>query len=264
MGKLCQLLEISRSGYYAWLRGGGKRPENGQSGPAQGTGAPAREIPCLGLDSLYHMLKPVFHCSRGRVHRLMKAAGIHSQRKRAYKATTNSRHNCPIAPNLLQRQFTFSRPNQAWVGDITYIPTGEGWLYFAIVKDLCTRKIVGYAFSQRIDTQLTLDALNMAVRRERPAPGLIFHSDRGVQYAAAAFRERLDSLGIRQSMSRKGRPLRQRCGGKLFQLPEMRAGSPAPFRFPPGRPSRPFHLHRGVLQHHPAPFFPGLAPAPRL
>ena len=131
----------------------------------------------------------------------MKAAGIHSQRKRAYKATTNSRHNCPIAPNLLQRQFTFSRPNQAWLGDITYIPTGEGWLYFAIVKDLCTKKIVGYAFSQRIDTQLTLDALNMAVRRERPAPGLIFHSDRGVQYAAAAFRERLASLGVRQSMS---------------------------------------------------------------
>ena len=115
-------------------------------------------------------------------------------------------YNCPIAPNLLQRQFTFSRPNQAWVGDITYIPTGEGWLYLAIVKDLCTRKIVGYAFSQRIDTQLTLDALNMAVRRERPAPGLIFHSDRGVQYAAAAFRERLASLGVRQSMSRKGDP----------------------------------------------------------
>ena len=138
------------------------------------------KYPALGLDSLYHMLKPAFHCSRGRVHRLMKAAGIHSQRKRAYKATTNSRHNCPIAPNLLQRLFTFSRPNQAWVGDITSIPTGEGWLYFAIVKDLCTKKIVGYAFSQRIDTQLTLDALNMAVRRERPAPGLIFHSDRGV------------------------------------------------------------------------------------
>ena len=92
------------------------------------------------------------------------------------------------------------------MGDITYIPTGEGWLYLAIVKDLCTKKIVGYAFSQRIDTQLTLDALNMAVRRERPAPGLIFHSDRGVQYAAAAFRERLASLGVRQSMSRKGDP----------------------------------------------------------
>ena len=245
MGKLCQLLEISRSGYYAWLRGGESARKTANQALLRELVRLHEKYPALGLDSLYHMLKPAFHCSRGRVHRLMKAAGIHSQRKRAYKATTNSRHNCPIAPNLLQRQFTFSRPNQAWVGDITYIPTGEGWLYFAIVKDLCTKKIVGYAFSQRIDTQLTLDALNMAVRRERPAPGLIFHSDRGVQYP-------------------QGRPLRQRCGGKLFQLPEMRAGSPAPFRFPQGCPSRPFHLHRGVLQHHPAPFFPGLAPAPRL
>lgn len=197
MGKLCQLLEISRSGYYAWLRGGESARKTANQALLRELVRLHEKYPALGLDSLYHMLKPVFHCSRGRVHRLMKAAGIHSQRKRAYKATTNSRHNCPIAPNLLQRQFTFSRPNQAWVGDITYIPTGEGWLYFAIVKDLCTKKIVGYAFSQRIDTQLTLDALNMAVRRERPAPGLIFHSDRGVQYAAAAFRERLDSLGIR-------------------------------------------------------------------
>ena len=206
MGKLCQLLEISRSGYYAWLRGGESARKTANQALLRELVRLHEKYPALGLDSLYHMLKPVFHCSRGRVHRLMKAAGIHSQRKRAYKATTNSRHNCPIAPNLLQRQFTFSRPNQAWVGDITYIPTGEGWLYFAIVKDLCTKKIVGYAFSQRIDTQLTLDALNMAVRRERPAPGLIFHSDRGVQYAAAAFRERLASLGVRQSMSRKGDP----------------------------------------------------------
>lgn len=206
MGKLCQLLEISRSGYYAWLRGGESARKTANQALLRELVRLHEKYPALGLDSLYHMLKPVFHCSRGRVHRLMKAAGIHSQRKRAYKATTNSRHNCPIAPNLLQRQFTFSRPNQAWVGDITYIPTGEGWLYFAIVKDLCTKKIVGYAFSQRIDTQLTLDALNMAVRRECPAPGLIFHSDRGVQYAAAAFRERLASLGIRQSMSRKGDP----------------------------------------------------------
>ena len=206
MGKLCQLLEISRSGYYAWLRGGKSARKTANQALLRELVRLHEKYPALGLDSLYHMLKPAFHCSRGRVHRLMKAAGIHSQRKRAYKATTNSRHNCPIAPNLLQRQFTFSCPNQAWVGDITYIPTGEGWLYFAIVKDLCTRKIVGYAFSQRIDTQLTLDALNMAVRRERPAPGLIFHSDRGVQYAAAAFRKRLAALGIRQSMSRKGDP----------------------------------------------------------
>ena len=111
-----------------------------------------------------------------------------------------------IHPNLLQRNFSFDRPDQAWVGDITYIPTGEGWLYLAIVKDLCTRKIVGYVFSDKIDTQLTLAALDMAYRRRKPARGLIFHSDRGVQYAARAYRERLEAYGIRQSMSRRGDP----------------------------------------------------------
>ena len=117
----------------------------------------------------------------------MRQYGGHSIRKRAYKATTNSRHSQPIVPNLLKRQFSFEQPNEAWVGDITYIPTAEGWLYLAVVKDLCTRKIVGYAFSERINTSLTLAALNMAYHLEKPAEGLIFHSDRGVQYAAQAY-----------------------------------------------------------------------------
>ena len=112
----------------------------------------------------------------------------------------------PPVPNLLQRKFSFGQPNQAWVSDITYIPTGEGWLYLSIVKNLCTRKMVGYAFSERIDTSLTLEALHLAVRRCKPPKGLIFHSDRGVQYASGAFRECLKSYGIRQSMSRKGDP----------------------------------------------------------
>lgn len=155
---------------------------------------------------MYHLLKPEFHCSRGRVHRLMKQANIHSLRNRAYKSTTNSNHTNPISPNLLNRNFTFVKPNEAWAGDITYIPTGEGWLYLAIVKDFCTRKVVGYAFSHRIDTALTLSALDMAVRRERPDKGLIFHSGRGVQYAAMKYHQRLQSLRIRQSMSRKGNP----------------------------------------------------------
>ncbi len=92
------------------------------------------------------------------------------------------------------------------MGDITYIPTGEGWLYLAIIKDLCGRKIVGYAFSDRINTRLTLDALNMACQRRKPPKGLIFHSDRGVQYASKAYRKRLEDYGIRQSMSRRGDP----------------------------------------------------------
>ena len=152
------------------------------------------------------MLKPEFGCSHKRVHRQLRLAGIVSGRHRAYKVTTNSRHSYPPAPNLLQRKFSFDQPNQAWVSDITYIPTAEGWLYLSIVKNLCTRKMVGYAFSERIDTSLTLEALHLAVRRCKPPKGLIFHSDRGVQYASGAFRECLKSYGTRQSMSRKGDP----------------------------------------------------------
>ena len=171
MVQLCRMLEVSRSGYYEWLhRGISKREQRNQ--------ALRRELvrlhnkyPALGLDSLYHMLKREFPCSRNRVHRLMKSLNIHSMRKKAYKNTTNSNHKHPVAENLLKRNFSFDQPNQAWVGDITYIPTDEGWLYLAIVKDLCTRKIVGYAFSHRMDTNLTLEALNMAVRREKPMSG---------------------------------------------------------------------------------------------
>ena len=136
----------------------------------------------------------------------MRRAGISSARRRAYRVTTNSNHVYAPAPNLLRRQFDIAEQNTAWVGDITYIPTGEGWLYAAVVKDLCTKKVVGYAFSNRIDTALTVSALEMAVRRERPAAGLIFHSDRGVQYAAQAYRDALARHNIRQSMSRRGDP----------------------------------------------------------
>ena len=136
----------------------------------------------------------------------MKQANIHSKRKKAYKCTTNSKHKNTISPNLLNRNFTCHEPNRVWVSDITYIPTGEGWLYLAIVKDLCLKKIVGYAFSDRIDTTLVLDALNMALRRQNPRKGLIFHSDRGVQYTSIAFRKTLDRLELCQSMSRKGDP----------------------------------------------------------
>ena len=204
--QVCRILEVSRSGYYGWA----KRKPSQRSEQNQAIKRRLVELhekyPAMGLDSLYHLLKPEFGCSGKRVHRLMRLAGICSARRRAYKTTTNSNHDHPIAPNLLKRNFTFDRPDQAWVGYITYIPTDEGWLYLAIVKDLCLKKIVGYAFSDRIDTQLTLAALDMACRRCKPPKGLIFHSDRGVQYAAKTYRERLDTYGIRQSMSRRGDP----------------------------------------------------------
>jgi len=120
--------------------------------------------------------------------------------------TTNSKHTLPVAPNLLLRNFHAAAPNAVWVSDITYIRTGQGWLYLAIVKDLCTCKVVGYAWSTRIDTTLVLNALEMAIRRQKPSPGLIFHSDRGVQYASTRFRDALAAAGFRQSMCRKGDP----------------------------------------------------------
>ena len=206
MEQVCRALEVSRSGYYGWLKHKPGMREQRNLALKRKLVELHEKYPAMGLDSLYHLLKPDFGCSRKRVYRQMRLAGISSVRRRSYKTTTNSNHSHPIAPNLLQRNFCFDRPDQVWVGDITYIPTGEGWLYLAIVKDLCTRKIVGYAFSDRIDTHLTLAALEMAYRRRKPSADLIFHSDRGVQYAARAYRDQLKVYGIRQSMSRRGDP----------------------------------------------------------
>jgi transposase InsO family protein len=246
--KLCPLLNVTRSAYYAWKKrrhGGGDRPSPRQLEDQ----AILRELvrlhqlyPALGLDSLHQLVRRTIRCSRKRVWRLMKKANIRSARHRAYKRTTNSNHKNPIAPNLLERGFSFSKPNRAWVSDITYIPTGEGWLYLAVVKDLCLKKVVGYAMSDRIDTKMTLDALSMAVRRQRPAPGLIFHSDRGVQYASHAFRQALESHGFRQSMSRKGDPYDNAVAENFFScikcecidlqwLPTRAAARAAVFRY---------------------------------
>ena len=171
MEQVCREVEVSRSGYYGWLKHTPSERSRRNQALRRRLVELHEKYPAMGLDSLYHLLKPEFGCSRKRVHRQMRLAGISSARRRAYKATTNSNHSHPIAPNLLMRNFTFQRPDQAWVGDITYIPTGEGWLYLAIVKDLCTRKIVGYAFSERIDTQLTLAALDMAYRQSMSRKG---------------------------------------------------------------------------------------------
>ena len=206
--KACGLMKVSKSGFYEYL---GRKKSDAQ----------------IEREAIEGFVVEAFERHKGRygyrrINRELRKSGIVVSEKRVLRimqklglagkgATRKHRIQKKVEPgdprlNLVERAFTVGERNRLWVGDITYIPTGEGWLYLAIVKDLCTRKIVGYAFSQRIDTQLTLDALNMAVRRERPAPGLIFHSDRGVQYAAAAFRKRLAALGIRQSMSRKGDP----------------------------------------------------------
>ena len=223
---MCQLVGISRSAYYAWLvrlnRPPSKHYLKDQAILRAMIGL-HNKYPVLGLDSLYQMLKRDFTASgqtppsRNRIHRLKKQAKIYSRRHKAYKVTTNSKHNNPIAPNLLGKdadgkRFKATYANQAWTSDITYIPTGEGWLYCVIIKDLFTKKVVGYATSNRINTQLVIDALNMAIFRQSQIygayclKGLIFHSDRGVQYTATTFVILLEAHGFVQSMSRKGNP----------------------------------------------------------
>ena len=207
MHLLCRLLKISRSGYYAWKNRGISSQRQREQLLLSKLVELHEKYPASGLNTLHHIItNGGISRSRNRLHRLMKKYNIHSVRKRAYKVTTNSRHNCPVSPNLLNRDFTASKPDTKWVGDITYIPTDEGWLYAAIVKDLCSKKVVGYAFSDHIDSNLTSAALELAVMREQPPNGLIFHSDRGVQYASNRYRETLAKYNITQSMSRKGDP----------------------------------------------------------
>ena len=204
--KLCRLLEISRSGYYDWKNRSVSARKLHEQKLLRILISLHEKYPAAGLDTLAAMIRKECPCSRNTVHRLMKLYNIHSIRKRAFKITTNSKHNYAVSQNLLKRDFAADKPNQKWVGDITYIPTDEGWLYAAIVKDLCLKKIVGYAFSSCIDTNLTVSALKMAVNSQRPQNGLIFHSDRGVQYASSGYREILAEYNITQSMSRKGDP----------------------------------------------------------
>jgi transposase InsO family protein len=134
----------------------------------------------------------------------MKQQGVVARRRRRFRATTDSNHAFPVAQNLLARDFAPSAPNVTWITDITYIPTREGWLYLAAILDLYSRRVVGWAMSDRIDRQLTLDALHLALRTRRPPHGLLHHSDRGSQYASDDYQKALGDNGIRCSMSRKG------------------------------------------------------------
>ena len=140
---------------------------------------------------------------RNRVARLMHHHGICARQKRRFCRTTDSSHDFPLAPNLLGRRFTASAPDGVWLADITYIPTAEGWLYLAVVLDMFSRRVVGWAMDERITQELTLNALRMAIATRRPRPGLLHHSDRGSQYAAHAYRRLLAGHGMRCSMSRK-------------------------------------------------------------
>lgn len=206
---LCESVLVSPSGYYAW--------RNRQSNPgprALESLALAEDIKLLHAQSRQtygsprireELLKEGRHHGRNRIARLMQADGLCGRQRGRYRVrTTDSNHNHPIAPNRLAEAPDATAPNQIWVADITYIQTRQGWLYLAAILDLYSRKIVGWAMSESIDTALVLDALTMALLHRNPPPNLLFHSDRGVQYASGDFRTALAQANLIPSMSRKG------------------------------------------------------------
>jgi transposase InsO family protein len=203
---MCPLLEVSRSGYYAWCR----RPPSERVIADRVLTAEIRDIhersnKRYGSPRIREELGANdTHVGRKRVARLMKENDISARTKRRFVKTTDSKHGFPIAPNLLERNFTADAPNESWVGDITYLDTHQGWLYLAVLIDLYSRRVVGWAMSEHIDTALVMSALNMALTRRKPARGLIHHTDRGSQYASHEYRKALRDVGAECSMSRKG------------------------------------------------------------
>ncbi len=181
---MCEVLGVSPAGYFAWRC----RPESARAAANRNLLADVRRLQALhrgryGSPRMHAALRAEGRSvSRGRVERLMRRHGIRAAASRRFRpVTTDSRHGLPVAPNLLEQRFEASAPNQVWLADLTYVPTGEGWLYLAAVLDLATRKVVGWAMRDHLRTELAAAALVMATQRQRPGPGLVHHSDRGSQ-----------------------------------------------------------------------------------
>jgi len=206
---LCRAFAVSRSGYHAWRT---RKPSVRQEANDQLLAAirqlhqgPER---CYGSPRLTPELKALGHaCSENRVARLMQRHGVRAQKRKGFvPRTTDSDHDHPIAPNRLAERPAPSGPNQVWVSDLTYVLTAQGWLYLALVMDLWSRRIVGWAMADHLRSELVLAALEMAVTHRRPPEGLIVHSDRGMQYACTDTRQFLAAHGLVGSMSRAGNP----------------------------------------------------------
>lgn len=203
---LCRMLAVSRAGFYAWRR----RPVAVRTRQDQVLAVAVATIYAehhgrYGSPRVQMELRDRGQRSgRKRIARLMRVQDLRARPKRRYRTTTDSRHGLPVCPNLLARRFTVAQSNTAWVTDITYIWTPQGWLYLAVVIDLFSRRVVGWSMSERIDRKLALDALRMALAQRRPQRGLIHHSDRGSQYASGDYQRLLATNGIVGSMSRRG------------------------------------------------------------
>jgi transposase InsO family protein len=204
---LCRVLQVKRAGYYAW----GQR---GVSARAQTTAALATAVAvafeasgrCYGSPRVQRELAARGqHHSRKRIARIMQCQGWQARQPRRYRVTTDARHAHPVAPNTLARRFAVDRrPNTAWVSDFTYLATRDGWLYLAVVLDLASRRVVGWALRETMDVGLVTSALQMALTHRQPPRGLLHHSDRGAQYAATEYRMLLAQHGVVASMSRTG------------------------------------------------------------
>lgn len=209
VGLLCRVLKVSRSGYYAWRRRGPSAAGQRRQQIAQAAQQSHRDS--HGTYGYRRVHRDVVEdhqidCCRETVRRLMSDLGLSGRCRRRFVKTTDSHHDQPVAPNVLQRDFTATRPNHKWLADITYIRLTEGWLYLAVILDCFSRRVVGWSMSRRIDAALVCQALEMALRQRCPQSELVHHSDRGVQYASQKLRELLQREGVTMSMSRKGDP----------------------------------------------------------
>ncbi len=206
VGALCEAVGVSRSAYYAWC----KATPSARDLANQRILAEIRAIHVenearYGSPRVVDELRARGHeVGKHRVARLMRENGIWARIRRRFRHTTDSTHKLPVAPNLLQQNFTAAAPNQAWVGDITYIWTAEGWSYLAVLIDLYSRRVVGWAMRKSLSRELAVSALQQALTRRKPPPGLIQHTDRGSQYASQEYRALLEGYGARCSMSAAG------------------------------------------------------------
>ena len=206
MKVLCRALQVSTSGYYAW----GQRPESAHDIEDMRLGVLIGESHRLsrgiyGSPRVHaDLVAQGVRVSRKRVVRVMRELGLRGRSRRSYVRTTDSDHGLPTAENLLNRDFTASKPNERWVGDVTYLRTPGGWLYLAVILDLYSRMVVGWALSAANDRALAIDALNQALHRRRPDVGLLHHTDQGSPYASEDYQALLKKAGITCSMSRRG------------------------------------------------------------
>ena len=203
---LCRVLDVSRSGYYAWrTRCPSKRAQENARLEVAIQAAHVRTRQTYGPERLQAELREDgFPAGIGRIKRLRKKLGLRCTQVRRFTTTTDSTHALPVAANVLAQTFAARRPNETWVTDITYVPTAEGWLYLAGIKDLFTCEVVGHAMGARMTTELVIQALGAAVWAKRPRPGLIHHSDRGSQYCAQNYQAQVRQFGMTASMSRRG------------------------------------------------------------